>query len=185
MKQIVYLTPNEHSKIASKLADCIFRVTNGAISFFVCSEIPKKLSSSTVLIVSKEMQSITLVNPNVPILISSDISGISDCLMKQHAQIVYSCGFGEHDCISFSSVLSAQRMISLNRTVKTLDGQLIDPFEMPISFEVKHPFFILSCVLALLLCDISPETIFQKLSFDNPCHSSHTMFANTTKQIEE
>lgn len=185
MKKIVYLTPNEHSKIASKLADCIFRVTNGAISFFVCSEIPKKLSSSTVLIVSKEMQSITLVNPNVPILISSDISGISDCLMKQHAQIVYSCGFGEHDCISFSSVLSAQRMISLNRTVKTLDGQLIDPFEMPIPFEVKHPFFILSCVLALLLCDISPETIFQKLSFDNPCHSSHTMFANTTKQIEE
>lgn len=185
MKQIVYLTPNEHSKIASKLADCIFRVTNGAISFFVCSEIPKKLSSSTVLIVSKEMQSITLVNPNVPILISSDVSGISDCLMKQHAQIVYSCGFGEHDCISFSSVLSAQRMISLNRTVKTLDGQLIDPFEMPIPFEVKHPFFILSCVLALLLCDISPETIFQKLSFDNPCHSSHTMFANTTKQIEE
>lgn len=168
MKQIMYLTPNKHSKIASELADCIFRVTNGAISFFVCSEIPKEVSSNTVLILSKQMQSITLFHPNLPVLISSDASGISDSLMKQHAQTVYSCGFGEHDCISFSSVLSAPCMISLNRTVETLDGNLVDPFEIPISFHTKHVFSALSCVLALLLCDISPETIFTKLSFDNP-----------------
>ncbi len=185
MKQIIYLAQNGESAIIQKLTNCISHISNGTIDFFCYSEIPKTISPDTILILSRQIHSIQLFDLTHPVLISSDTSGISDCLMKQRAQIVYTCGFSKHDCMSFSSVLDEQCMISLNRAIKTLDGHLIEPFEMPISFRAEQSFLMLSCLLGILLCDISPETIFEKLSCDNSIHSSHTMFANTTKQIEE
>lgn len=66
-----------------------------------------------------------------------------------------SCGMSSKDAMSFSSVDDDQPVLSLQRSICTLSGQRIDPFEWPL-FNALHlsPYLLLGFCTVLLLNDL-------------------------------
>lgn len=127
--------------------------------FFVCDSFFSIPEETRLLIISERFTFPQKYQIMHPLIVSSDnaagLHQLSSCEMP-----VYTCGFHEKDCLSYSSFLPESRTISLNRTISSFSGMRIEPFEIPIyteSFRDMEPFPLLAFVLTMLLNDTFPE----------------------------
>lgn len=127
--------------------------------FFVCDSFDSIPDVTRLLIVSEQFTFPQKYQIRHPIIISSDntagLHQLSSCGMP-----VYTCGFHDKDCLSYSSLLQDSRTISLNRTIFSFSGVSIEPFEIPLyadNLRNMDAFALLAFVLTMLLNDILPE----------------------------
>ncbi|HJB25110.1 MAG TPA: hypothetical protein H9662_00655 [Firmicutes bacterium] len=69
------------------------------------------------------------------------------------------CGPSERDTITFSSALAEQPVLCVQRSIHTLDGEEMEPFELPIETGSGWARYPLQCVFALLVLLGIPERI--------------------------
>ena len=127
--------------------------------FSVCDSFDAISDETRLLIISEQFIFPQKYQIKHPVIISSDntagLHQLSTCEMP-----VYTCGFHEKDCLSYSSLLHESRTISLNRTIFSFSGVPIEPFEIPLytdNLRNIDAFALLAFVLTMLLNDILPD----------------------------
>lgn len=128
-------------------------------AFSVCDSFDAISDETRLLIISEQFMFPKKYRIRHSVIISSDntagLHQLSTCGMP-----VYTCGFHEKDCLSYSSLLHESRTISLNRTIFSFSGIQIEPFEIPLytdNLRNIDAFALLAFVLTMLLNDILPE----------------------------
>ncbi|MBR4692104.1 MAG: hypothetical protein IKP17_05050 [Oscillospiraceae bacterium] len=69
------------------------------------------------------------------------------------------CGLGEGDDLTLSSIRADGAMLSLRRDLRTLDGALLEPQEIPVTLEgarAPEPEAVLAAAGAMLLLGADP-----------------------------
>ncbi len=97
---------------------------------------------------------------HVPVVVSSDnTTGLHQLISCKTP--VFTCGFHEKDCLSYSSFLSETKMISLNRTITSFSGVKIEPFELAVNKKacIADPFSLLAFIMTMLINDFSVENL--------------------------
>lgn len=90
-------------------------------------------------------------------VLDSGAAGVLDTVRGNCRQTVL-CGLSEKDTITFSSLGADSAVISLQQTVVTLRGNVIEPREIPVRFGIprgKYP--LLAAAAVLLLTDRLPD----------------------------
>ena len=81
-------------------------------------------------------------------------------LLKNGVETV-TCGLSPKDTITFSSIGQEHAVVALQRGLRTLDGSIAEPAELPIRFEARHTGFgLLASVAVLLLLGCPPRDGF-------------------------
>lgn len=74
--------------------------------------------------------------------------------LRQAPGNVYTCGFSSKDYITFSSREEEKAVVSLQRSVKTVGGNVCDPLELPFKIDSKtEDYSILAMAMSMLLLD--------------------------------
>lgn len=102
---------------------------------------------------------------DIPITIPEGVACIVDSsntlalsMLKNAGHIAYCCGTSPRDTFSISSLESESAVVSVLRQVESIQGDVIEPCEIPITFaSAIPPFNLLACcaVLAISGQDIS------------------------------
>lgn len=70
------------------------------------------------------------------------------------------CGLGDGDDLTLSSIRSGGAMLSLQRDLRTLNGTLLEPQEIPVTLETRcepEPEAVLAAAGAMLLLGADPS----------------------------
>lgn len=102
------------------------------------------------------------------VIVSSDEEGQLRQLAQMGAQTV-TCGLSCKDTVTFSSKSEEEAVVSLMRGVPGLNGEMLEPMDVPITFPPESGDYpLLACTAALLLAgaitgeeDGSPTKYFQ------------------------
>ncbi len=79
-------------------------------------------------------------------------------LLSETGKPVIGCSLSGRDTVSFSSMTENSGLVSIQRTLTTLGGQIIEPSEICVRYHQGGISFpILASCCALLLCDIPYE----------------------------
>lgn len=71
------------------------------------------------------------------------------------------CGFSPYDTMTLSSITPERAVVTLQREIHTLDGQLVEPADYPVILRrALQPHTILLCCAALLLLGLGGEDNF-------------------------
>jgi len=89
--------------------------------------------------------------PKAAIVDGSDTAALA--LLKKGHTDTFTCGLSHCNTLCFSSLQTNGCVICLQRSVRTLQGEIIDPFELPLKGEnFPSPFVLLSgCMAGILL----------------------------------
>lgn len=96
---------------------------------------------------------------NFPAIFSSDNSGAIATLSGKSGAAI-SCGMSLRDTLSTSSLDDEKRMVSLQRAIRTVDGELIEPRDFYISGKGEL-YSRLASSAVLLLLGVIPEQGFE------------------------
>lgn len=115
-----------------KIAQCNFKncvmIIKKQCSINICNE----FESNTVAIVSSEQQN------HLKLLSKLNLRTIT-------------CGSSSKDTVTFSSKNDDEIVISLQRAISTINGEIIEPFEMPMKKSIEDDDFTLLAYVSLLI----------------------------------
>jgi hypothetical protein len=76
-------------------------------------------------------------------------------MLKKSCMQTITCGMSKKDTFNFSSIGQEKAVVSLQHTIQNLDGDIIEPCELPILFTSIHSeYALLSSVAVLMLSGI-------------------------------
>lgn len=84
-------------------------------------------------------------------------------MLRQCGQAVVSCGMGQKSTVSIASISEDSAVVSIQRQMKTLTGELIEPHDLKISLRRPLKEFPLMslCVLLLLTGHRDPNDCYE------------------------
>lgn len=129
-------------------------------AFFVyeCECLPSLSVSKGLLLLknSCSCRELSLPSGIWAVLESDNHSGA--CALRHQPSPVISCGCSARDTLSLASIEDETAVLSLQRSVFTLNGKLVEPHDFSVSLQSRrHPHQILPVAMALLLCGIPTE----------------------------
>ena len=91
----------------------------------------------------------------VPIIDTSDVNALN--IVRNSGTAAIGCSMSGHDTISISGLTGfPTKMVSLQRTIKTLDGEIIEPHDFLVRLSQEIPIYpLLASCSVLLLSGIS------------------------------
>ena len=117
-----------------------------------------QIGMKDILIFKNEMPLLNVILPKMfcAVVESSNTNAIT--MLNDSKTEVVACGMSNKDTLTFSSSIEDSLVISLQRSLKNVLGNIVDPNEVPInlSTEIDH-YAILSTVVTLILCGINLE----------------------------
>lgn len=94
------------------------------------------------------------IPPSFFAVVDSDSVGAVSLLRGKGIETV-TCGLSQKDTFTFSSLENDHAVVSLQRSIKALDGSDIVPVEVPVAFSASHSEYpVLAAVAVLLLCSV-------------------------------
>ncbi len=97
--------------------------------------------------------------PTVTVIVNS-LNQTQTGYLKESPCRVITCGYGEKDTFTYSSLTDDSVMIALNREISAMSGKIIQPLELPAPLDHRsgsvYPV-IAYTALRLLLDDCDPE----------------------------
>ena len=163
----VLLYGSNGDKISNEI--CNFLATFGILRIT-----EKKIFSNTatpkfVVIESGNFQNVHIENGIIVIVgkidngaelkLNGDFKGIVFSLDKEALQILkraevptITCGMAEEDTLSLSSIKEDSAIICVNRKIKTLSGEFIEPQEHKINVKIKTTDYAVLAASAILMC---------------------------------
>lgn len=137
-----------------------FQAPEEAPAFFVyeCECLPSFSVSKGLLLMKNSCSGRELSLPSGiwAVLESGNHSGA--CALRHQSAPVISCGCSARDTLSLASIEEDTAVLSLQRSVLTLGGNLVEPHDFAVMLQSKrHPHQILPIAMTLLLCGVSTE----------------------------
>lgn len=134
------------------------------LKFFLyeCAEIPRIEIKSGILIFQnsiRQQSPFSIPKNFLCVLQPKNISAAE--LLGETGATVVTCGTSTRDTLSIAGLESSGAALSLQRSLPTLDGRLLEPHDFTVSFsEERSPGQILSVCAALLISGIDSSEGF-------------------------
>lgn len=129
-----------------------------SILFYDCESTFNHCTPDIILLKDSEESMIPLLKENTTVIFNAT-NFIHLEMIRGISVRTISCGTSERDTITFSSTVSEQPVLSLQRTIQTTENEEIEPFELPIQTDSTWARYPLQCVFALLVLLGIPEQI--------------------------
>jgi hypothetical protein len=72
-------------------------------------------------------------------------------MLKKNCMQTITCGLSQKDTFNFSSIGLEKAVVSLQHTIRNLNGDIIEPCEIPIQFNTEHSEYALLASIAVLV----------------------------------
>lgn len=136
--------------------DCnnLKKIGKGLKLFVIDSDNLENLDSDNIIIIFKNKANIKNIkyisNNSIAIINTNNIKNI-EILCNLHLKVI-TCGFSQKDTITFSSNSLDNCVISVQRTIFTIDKKRIDPLEIPIEvYDEIDSYYVLAYISLLIL----------------------------------
>lgn len=122
--------------------------TNENPKFLIVTDI-KKINCKSIVILGEDVEDIEIKNEFAVIVEGENTRGL-EILKKQGCQNVLTCSMNGRATLSMSSVYP-EKVISLQRSIQTLDGKIIEPceFKMDCDAEELYPVLAVGGIMIL------------------------------------
>lgn len=132
---------------------CIYEST-GSPDFFLCDceLLPElKFSNGIILFKNSVLEQKDICIPEDFINIIETKNARAEAMLQSINAVALSCGCGPKDTLSIAGLGNDSAALSLQRNIKTLSGEIIEPRDFNVNFsEKRSPHQILSVCAALL-----------------------------------
>ena len=97
------------------------------------------------------------------LIINSDDKTLANSISGKNCKII-SCGFSNRSTVTISSITETECVLCLQRSLKSISGKTISPFELPIKlYGIKFDdVSIIMMITSALLCDV-PVSALNKI----------------------
>lgn len=119
---------------------------------FFDSRFIKEITSEKILIVFDEGSELSLPDisfENAAAIVNSADRNLISQLAKYDIPVI-ACGDSQKDTFTFSSITEDEAVVSLQRTITSFLGKVIEPFEIPVKLYEKDNVFCALCYVAIL-----------------------------------
>jgi hypothetical protein len=179
MTTIVLCGRNNDNVISLKLADVLGKYggaqlfdgeslirtgdkNNPSFLIYVCERFPKlKIENGILLLKNNFEYDKQLVIPSgfIPVFESHNVNAAA--ALKGTGLIGVTCGTSCKDTLSVASLDETSATVSLQRNIKTLTDEILEPHEITIKLQKEiSPFTLLTICSVLLLSGVSSNGIF-------------------------
>lgn len=118
-------------------------------------QVPEIISGNGILIFKDSFQSGSAAKTGAFLPILGAQNRAAAAALKNTGQVAITCGASPRDTISIASLGEESAVVSLQRNVQTLSGQLLEPHDFTVKLKRRTGMFaLLAACSALLLADL-------------------------------
>ncbi len=128
--------------------------SNGLLDIFWLdqSSFRKNVTETCLLILNEHIKlkkDCSFPRNTVALVLSSDSEQVKN--LSKHNVNTIVCGLSPKDTVTFSSIRETEASVSLQRSIQTLFGSIVEPFEISVKFEKNYSPSCVLLFIALLL----------------------------------
>ena len=168
MSQLITVLGNGHSSVASMLAGLLTAAGKGAL-LVTPSRCGRLGIGETYWIMDlPSPETLFGLEPRIVVLKeNARVQRLGECYRNMHSLIVpagippmilpspevqlISCGTGERDAVSLSSMQNGFFSVCFQRTLRSCNGHLLEPMELPVFGNASAPYDAMAALTASLL----------------------------------
>lgn len=92
-----------------------------------------------------------IVLPQNSVLVFDSQNTNSVAWAAQSGLRILDCGLSSRSTLTFSSLGKESAVVALQRRVEDINGQMVEPFELPLRLQLEHPPYPLLCCAAVII----------------------------------
>lgn len=115
-------------------------------------ELPKLECPHAIIIFEKDRDRAAgrVISDRHIAIVSGDCSKTVESLMSSNTTAI-TCGMSLRDTLTFSSIHDTGAVVSLQRSILTVFGHAVEPFEFPVRWKKREDPYLALCICAVLL----------------------------------